>query len=51
LVFADDGEKMRTASAAVIVGIDPRKEGGKKKGWLFVTGFMSENMVATKIDL
>jgi hypothetical protein len=51
LVFADDGEKMRTASAAVIVGIDPRKEGGKKRGWLFVTGFMSENMVATKIDL
>lgn len=51
LVFADDGEKLRTASAAVIVGIDPKREGGKKRGWLFVTGFMSENMVATKIDL
>jgi len=51
LVFADDGERLRTASAAVIVGIDPKKEGGKKRGWLFVTGFMSENMVATKIDL
>jgi hypothetical protein len=51
LVFADDGAKLRTASAAVIVGIDPKKEGGKKKGWLFVTGFMSESMVATKIDL
>ncbi|KAK6005815.1 hypothetical protein QM012_007457 [Aureobasidium pullulans] len=51
LVFADDGAKVRTASAAVIVGINPKKEGGKKKGWLFVTGFMSENVVATKIDL
>jgi hypothetical protein len=51
LVFADDGAKLRTASAAVIVGIDPKKEGGKKRGWLFVTGFMSENMVATKVDL
>ncbi|THX68924.1 serum paraoxonase/arylesterase family protein [Aureobasidium pullulans] len=51
IIFADDGSKVRTASAAVIVGIDPKKEGGKKKGWLFVTGFMSENMVAVKIDL
>ncbi|CAD0106987.1 unnamed protein product [Aureobasidium uvarum] len=51
LVFADDGATVRTASAAVIVGIDPKKEGGKKMGWLFVTGFMSENMIATKIDL
>lgn len=51
LVFADDGAKLRTASAAVIVGIDPKKEGGKKKGWLFATGFMSENVVATKIEL
>lgn len=51
LVFADDGTKLRTASAAVIVGIDPKEEGGKKKGWLFATGFMSDNVVATKIDL
>ncbi|THY00439.1 serum paraoxonase/arylesterase family protein, partial [Aureobasidium pullulans] len=51
IIFADDGSKVRTASAAVIVGIDPKKEGGKKRGWLFVTGFMSEAMVAVKIDL
>ncbi|KAI5248727.1 serum paraoxonase/arylesterase family protein [Aureobasidium subglaciale] len=51
LVFQDDGGKVRTASAAVVIGIDPELEGGKKRGWLFVTGFMSENMVATKIDL
>ncbi|KAG9572252.1 calcium-dependent phosphotriesterase, partial [Aureobasidium melanogenum] len=51
LIFADDGAKLRTASAAVIVGIDPKKEGGRKKGWLFATGFMSANVVATKIDL
>ncbi|KAI5272235.1 serum paraoxonase/arylesterase family protein [Aureobasidium subglaciale] len=51
LIFQDDGAKVRTASAAVVIGIDPKLEGGKKRGWLFVTGFMSENMVATKIDL
>ncbi|KAG9527658.1 calcium-dependent phosphotriesterase, partial [Aureobasidium melanogenum] len=51
LVLADDGTRLRTSSAAVIVGIDPKKEGGKKKGWLFATGFVSDNVIATKIDL
>jgi len=51
LIFADNGTIARTASSAVIVGIDPKTTGGQKQGWLFVTGFLSDNMVAAKIDL
>ena len=51
LLFQDDATHIRTASGAALVAIDPAKEGGKRRGWLFVTGFMSENMVAAKIDL
>jgi len=42
---------LRSASAAVVVGIDPGSNGGRKQGWLFVTGFVSEAMVAVKVDL
>ncbi|KAH8194527.1 hypothetical protein TruAng_011307 [Truncatella angustata] len=51
LIFEDDGTTVRTASAAVLVAIDPAKEGGKRRAWLFVTGFLSANAVAIKIDL
>lgn len=51
IIFQDDGHKIGTASAAVLIGIDPIETGGKKQGWLFVTGFGSEAMVATKVDL
>lgn len=51
LLFEDDGKRMRSASAAVLIAIDPEKEGGKRKAWLFVTGFLSRNMVAVKVDL
>jgi hypothetical protein len=51
LIFQDDGLAIRTASGAVIVSIDPAKNDGKKQGWLFVTGFLSEAMVAARIDL
>ncbi|MCJ1478612.1 hypothetical protein MMC13_007293 [Lambiella insularis] len=51
LVFQDDGRKIRTASAAVLTGIDPRENGGRKQAWLWVTGFLSEGMVATRIDI
>lgn len=50
-IFEDDGSRISSASAAVIVPIDPKKERGKKKGWLFVTGFLSQSMVAAKVDL
>lgn len=51
LLWEDDGSNIRNAAAAVLVGIDPKKEDGKKRAWLFVTGFSSENAVAVKVDL
>jgi hypothetical protein len=51
LVFQDDGKFIRSASSAALVGIDPKENGGKKQAWLYVTGFLSEAMVATKIDI
>lgn len=51
LLWQDDGSKIRNAATAVLVGIDPKEEGGKRKAWLFVTGFSSEHTVAVKVDL
>lgn len=51
LLWEDDGSNIRNAATAVLVGIDPKKENGEKKAWLFVTGFSSENTVAVKVDL
>lgn len=49
LLFEDDGSRIRSASAAVLVPMEP--EQGQKKAWLFVTGFLSEKMIAVKVDL
>lgn len=51
LLFEDEGSRVRSASAAVLVAIDPEMEGGKRKAWLFVTGFVSSSVVAVKVDL
>ena len=51
LIFQDPGDTIRTASTAVLLGIDPTQNGGKKQAWLFVTGYFSKAMIATKIDL
>jgi hypothetical protein len=51
LIFADDHNTIDSASTAVIVAINPKENGGKKQGWLFVTGPVSLNVVASKIDL
>ncbi|KAL2000756.1 hypothetical protein VTN02DRAFT_2674 [Thermoascus thermophilus] len=51
LLFEDDGSRIRSASAAVLVPIDPVLESGTKRGWLFVTGYFAESMVAVKVDL
>jgi len=51
LIFQDDGLALRTATTGIIVAIDPTENQGRKQGWLFVTGFLSDNMVAVKIDL
>lgn len=50
LIFEDDGSHIRTASAAVLVGIEPRPNEGKK-AWLFVTGFLSESVIAVEVEL
>ncbi|KAJ5692116.1 hypothetical protein N7462_001539 [Penicillium macrosclerotiorum] len=49
LLFEDDGSRIRTASAAVLVPVEP--VGGVKRAWLFVTGFLSESMIAVEVDL
>ncbi|KAI0125435.1 hypothetical protein BJ170DRAFT_631146 [Xylariales sp. AK1849] len=51
MIFEDDGSTIRSASASVMVGIDPTKENGKRRAWLYVTGFLSANVVAIKVDL
>lgn len=51
LLFEDDGTRVRTASAAVLVPVDPKLEKGQKKAWLFTTGFMSTSVLVAKIDL
>ncbi|KAJ5594512.1 uncharacterized protein N7459_000720 [Penicillium hispanicum] len=50
LLFEDDGSRIRTASAAVLVPIEPKAD-GTKRAWLFVTGFLSESMVAVQVEL
>ena len=51
MIFADDGRALRSASGAVLIGIDPEVNQGRKQGWLFVTGFGSFAVVAAKVDL
>ena len=57
LLFADDGSRIRSASGAVLVAIDPSEapvashNKDIRKAWLFVTGFQSQNMIAVKVDL
>ena len=51
LIFQDDGKVLRSASTAVLVGIDPAENGGKKQAWLFVTGPLSFGVVVSRVDL
>lgn len=51
LLFADDGTNLRSASASVLIAIDPEENGGKKQAWLFSSGFASKSAIATKVDL
>ncbi|KDN67833.1 putative serum paraoxonase/arylesterase [Colletotrichum sublineola] len=50
ILFEDDGTRISSAATAVLVAIDP-KEKGERKAWLFITGFLSSNAVAVKVDL
>jgi len=51
LIFADDGTRLRSVSASLMVAIDPADNDGKRQAWLFATGFVSSNMIAVKVDL
>ncbi|EAQ86158.1 hypothetical protein CHGG_07411 [Chaetomium globosum CBS 148.51] len=54
VLFHDDGTTLRSGSAGVLVAIDPAvggSTGGTRQAWLFVTGFMSKSIIATKVDL
>ncbi|KAK2002610.1 serum paraoxonase/arylesterase [Colletotrichum falcatum] len=51
ILFQDDGSRVSSAATAVLVAIDPSQEKGQKKAWLFITGFLSSNAVAIKVDL
>ncbi|BCS23242.1 serum paraoxonase/arylesterase family protein [Aspergillus puulaauensis] len=51
VIFEDDGSSIRSASAAVLVPIKPAKGAAQKEAWLFVTGFVSNNVIAIKVQL
>lgn len=52
LLFEDDGRRIRTASAAVLVPVEIGEgKQGVKEAWLFVTGFLSESMIAVLVEL
>jgi hypothetical protein len=51
VLFEDDGRRISSASAGVLVAIDPKLEGGKRKAWLYIGGFISDNIIAVKVDL
>lgn len=57
VLLEDDGTKIRSASAAVLVALDPANDSsaggaaGTRKAWLFVTGFLSTSIIAVKVDL
>lgn len=51
LLLHDNADYIRTASAAVLIPTDHAQKNGQRQAWLFVTGFMSKNMVAVKIGL
>ena len=51
LIFQDDGKLVSTASTAILLAIDPKKNGGKEQAWLFVTGPISKSVACSKIHL
>lgn len=51
VLVEDDGRWMRSASTALIVGIDPKENGGRKQGWLVVAGLYAEGIGMIKVDL
>ncbi|CAM1506050.1 Fc.00g056910.m01.CDS01 [Cosmosporella sp. VM-42] len=51
LIFEDKGDRIRSASTAVLVSLKPSEDTGHRRARLFVTGYLSSNMIAVDIDL
>ncbi|KAF5009710.1 hypothetical protein FDECE_4056 [Fusarium decemcellulare] len=51
LLFEDDGQRLRSGTTAILIGISPELEDGKKKAWLFATGFYSKSIIAVRVSL
>jgi hypothetical protein len=51
LLYADDSSNLRSASAAILIAIDPKKNDGKKQAWLYASGFAAKGAIALKVDL
>ncbi|KAL2175188.1 uncharacterized protein P884DRAFT_248343 [Thermothelomyces heterothallicus CBS 202.75] len=54
VLLDDDGTTLRSGSAAVLVPIKPSEAGsaeGPRQAFLFATGFLSNNVIAVKVDL
>ena len=51
LIMEDDGRWMSGISTALIVAIDPGKEGGRRLGWLVVTGSFAKALGVLKVEL
>ncbi|RFU73114.1 serum paraoxonase arylesterase family [Trichoderma arundinaceum] len=51
VIFQDDGHRIRTASASVMVAIDPKEDEGRRRAWLFVSSYHASSVIAVKIDL
>jgi hypothetical protein len=55
VLLEDDGTRLRSGSSAVLVAIDPATDSGSvksaRKAWLFATGFLSNSIIAVKVDL
>ncbi len=51
MLFTDNGLSLSSASAGIMISIDPATNDGKKQAWLFMSGFGSLRIVATKVDL
>ncbi|RAL06885.1 serum paraoxonase/arylesterase family protein [Aspergillus homomorphus CBS 101889] len=50
LIFEDDGTNIRTASTALLLPVEPKAH-ADKTGMLFVTGFVSKNIIAVEVSL
>jgi hypothetical protein len=51
ILYADDSTHLRSASAAILIAIDPKENDDKKQAWLFASGFAARGVIAVKVDL